>query len=380
MCRLMHAVRQPVEHVAAQDDPVAVADHQARVLGDERLRRPDRDDVVLDRRADARARPSPRAPGTRPVPPCARILRSRGVLRGIADGAPGAGLGHLAPLLGDRRRAARARAGRRRARATARARRRRVDGVVWAPLRGRRRRRTSSCSTPTRCPRPIRARSRAVAAGLRARRRRGPAGHRAGDRAEPASLGGLRHAPLRAAVLGTARTPRARARRARVVTTGGGALRDAGAGTRGGGPRRAPGRGCRRSYGPSRATFEPPPGVELVDAPTSLLRRVPRRRRGRHRGGSDLAGGGRDGRGDGRAAARRQPAAQRATRWPRPARRVVVGPDEVEAALGALDLARRRAARPRRPGRRGRLRRAADRLPRRRADRLASARRLPSAA
>jgi hypothetical protein len=84
------------------------------------------------------------------------------------------------------------------------------------------------------------------------------------------TLAGLRHAPLRAPFWGL---PERRVRPAVeriLVTTGGGALQAAGVATAAALRDAYPGATVALVRGPY-ATFEPPPGVELVDAPPSLL-------------------------------------------------------------------------------------------------------------
>jgi spore coat polysaccharide biosynthesis predicted glycosyltransferase SpsG len=83
-------------------------------------------------------------------------------------------------------------------------------------------------------------------------------------------LGGLRHAPLRSPFWGLPeRRVRERVQRV-LVTTGGGVLRDAGIVLARDVKRALPAASVALVRAP-RARFEPPPGVELVDAPSSLL-------------------------------------------------------------------------------------------------------------
>jgi spore coat polysaccharide biosynthesis predicted glycosyltransferase SpsG len=85
-----------------------------------------------------------------------------------------------------------------------------------------------------------------------------------------AGLGGLRHACLRAPFWGLPeRRVRDRVERV-VVTTGGGALRDAAVPLARAVRSALPDAAVRLVRAPN-ATFEPPPGVELIDGPASLL-------------------------------------------------------------------------------------------------------------
>jgi spore coat polysaccharide biosynthesis predicted glycosyltransferase SpsG len=87
---------------------------------------------------------------------------------------------------------------------------------------------------------------------------------------DPKRLEGLRYAPLRAPFWGVAeRVVRERAGRV-LVTTGGGALQDAGVTLAGAIKAALPEHAVALVRGPL-AHFEAPPGVELVDAPPSLL-------------------------------------------------------------------------------------------------------------
>jgi spore coat polysaccharide biosynthesis predicted glycosyltransferase SpsG len=186
----------------------------------------------------------------------------------IADGAPGAGLGHLARCsaiavaLRVRGVPVDAHAYGAEAPAT-------VDGVRWEPYAGAPHADVVVLDTYT-----MPAAERAALAA------RGPMAflHDVGE--IPAGtalvigghgpLAGLRHAALRPAYWGLPER-RVRERVARVVvTTGGGALRDVGVGLAREVRAVLPDAAVRLVRAP-HATFEPPPGVELIDGPASLL-------------------------------------------------------------------------------------------------------------
>ena len=197
-----------------------------------------------------------------------------------------------------------------------------VDGLPWTPCTARPDARVLLLDTYT----MPRAERRALAAGAPLavihdegeRPARTPARDRVGGAAGRACS--LRYAPLRAPYWGLPeRAPAPRIERV-LVTTGGGALQDAAVELAAGLRDALPDADVALVRGPY-ARFEPPPGIELVDAPPSLLDAAAGRRPRRHRRRPDGARVGRHRRGDDRAAAGRQPARATPTRWPRRARR-----------------------------------------------------------